>query len=202
MINVYVGAKCKKFHLHNGLLSDRSDFFRKALGGGFQEQDERAVYLPDEDVGAFELFVRWIYGAPLRAPSDLDSFTRHLALYVMAEKFCMEPLKNLLMDAIRTYYRFNGIRGGPEQMEYVYENTPADSSLRLFLVRAAAYGVVARINQELPKNFLELLKKGGDVAADFTSALLRSSAIRPRTTAPSMELDCAYHEHKSTKSCV
>lgn len=106
-VTVYVGRKRKKFHIHKALLCYHSSFFSKALDGLFKEHEDRAVYLPDDNVEGFVLFVNWMYNAPPQIASTPAAMMALLALYIMADKFCIEELKNVSMDVVRASYRKN-----------------------------------------------------------------------------------------------
>ena len=202
MVNVYVSPKRKKFHLHKVLLEDRSGFFRMALDGGFKEQEERAVYLPDGDVAAFELFVLWLYGSKLAVPTAVDGFMTHLKLYAMAEKFSLEELKNMLMDLVRTCCCQRIDIPTYEHVAYIYQSTPENSPMRLLVSRVFAYILNLRGCLQVSPVLLKLVKEGGDFSADFTLAMFhyRANDIGLRSD-PRSESKCLYHEHKSTKSC-
>lgn len=199
MVHVFVGPKCKSFHLHKALLCYHSKFFQKALDGGFKEQDDKAVYLPDDDVGAFVLFVNWIYNAPPQKASTTATATALFGLYIMADKFCIEELQNLSMDVFRASHR-EGLAMSSDLIEHVYVNTPESSPMRRFIVNFVTYGFSIR-KLTMSNKFLELMKKGGDFAADFASAILQYSFGATRPLDPRMGRDCAYHEHNSSKPC-
>ncbi len=199
MANIYVGPKRKKFHLHKELLCARSGYFTRSLAGDFKEREEKAVYLPDDDVASFELLVLWIYGSKLKAPGNSEELSRYLAVYVMGEKFFMEGLRNAITDSVKACYLNASAKASPEQLEYLYNNTSATCQLRLLAARTAAMDLYGR-TKHLPDSLRELIKKCPDFAADFAEALLRFSAGEPRYL--SREKDCEYHEHQDGKSCV
>lgn len=200
MVNVYVGPKRKKFHLHKDLVCDRSSFFKKAVAGGFKEQKEKALYLPEDHVGGFILFVQWIYGVPPPESSTPSMVTTLFALYVLAEKFCIEPLKNSSMDVIRTSCSGSAYMLSVTDIGYIYDNTPTTSPMRRFMVKHTLYGLLVRKNG-MVQGFLKLMKEGGDFAADFASATLEYSCGAPRAPDPNGARNCAYHEHNFSKIC-
>jgi len=59
---VLVGDVEKAFSVHRNLIVTSSDFFAKALNGGFQEKGG-TVYLRDGDPEAFEIYLQWLYTA-------------------------------------------------------------------------------------------------------------------------------------------
>lgn len=156
------------------------------------------MYLPDDNVEAFVLFVQWIYGARIKKAATTAPVKTLLALYVMAEKFCMETLKNLAMDLIREFYSMANIESLTEHIEYVYSSTPNTSPIRCFVSNFATYDLLER--PTVPVEFLNLMKKGGDFAADFAAATLKYSV--PNGADPTKgRRKCVYHEHNFTKPC-
>ena len=51
----------KTWHLPKELLTKSSPFFAAALNGNFQEAQSKVVNLPEDNIGAFESFVQWLY---------------------------------------------------------------------------------------------------------------------------------------------
>lgn len=200
MVNIFIRPKRKRFHLHTDLLCDRSEFFRKVLSKGFKEQDDKAVYLSEEDVGAFKLFVRWTCGAQLPLPTTAESLTRRLVLYVMAEEFCIEALKNDLMNKIRSHYCYHYLVVPSQQIDYIYQNTLTNCPMRLVLAHTAVRAFLMPGKEELPVGSLGLISKGGDFAADFTVALFRSKVNDDKFN-PYAVHDCAYHERRFSEVC-
>jgi hypothetical protein len=66
MVKVYVGEVKKLWYIHEDLLCERSEYFKKAFQGGFKEGYEKEIYLTELDPKAFGQFVDWVYGAPLQ----------------------------------------------------------------------------------------------------------------------------------------
>lgn len=198
-VTVFVGRKRKKFHLHKALLCHHSSFFHKALDGSFKEHEDKAVYLPDDNVEGFVLFVNWMYNAPPQNASTRAAITALHALHVMADKFCIEELKNLSMDVVRASYR-ETLEVSSRHIEYIYVNTPESSPMRRFMANQIVYDHLVR-KVPMSRNFLELMKKGGDFAADFASATLQYSSGAAQPTDPSLENNCTYHDHKFSKAC-
>ena len=57
MVDVFVGAERKKFHLHCDLLCERSLFFKVSFMGKFKEAEASELTLPEDSAGSFELLV-------------------------------------------------------------------------------------------------------------------------------------------------
>lgn len=196
MVDVYIGPNGKKFHLHEDLLCDRSTFFEKAFKGHFKEGTDKTMHLPDEDIAPFELFVRWLYGATLCTPTE-EHISDYVGLYILGETFCIESLKNHAMDLIRRGHRIRNWGWGPRITSRIYDNTPANSPLRDFILPCIVRRAVRRsaMQRDLP----DLLRQGGDFAADFAMGLL---ALQNDSLAnPHDEADCIFHQHEHTRKC-
>ncbi|KAI5841035.1 hypothetical protein DFP73DRAFT_556623 [Morchella snyderi] len=59
MVKVTVGGT-QTFYAHEGILS-KSDFFQKALNGGFKEASTREVLLPEDDPEIFSSVLEYLY---------------------------------------------------------------------------------------------------------------------------------------------
>ncbi len=60
IIPVRVGPHAETFYIHRDILM-KSEYFRKALGGSFQEAEKQAIDLPEEDVAIFSFVVAFMY---------------------------------------------------------------------------------------------------------------------------------------------
>ena len=105
------GVSQKRFSVNTDLLVIKSPYFAalarpktpclgvpnaRCLLGSFN--------YPDLDEFAFALFVRWLSSGDLQPPHDFHSMNHHLCLYVLAHRFEIEELKNLVIDRVRGYY--------------------------------------------------------------------------------------------------
>ncbi|KAI9699791.1 MAG: vesicle coat component [Candelina mexicana] len=197
MLHVYVGPNRKHWNLHRDLLCARSKYFKAALGGDFKEAQDKAISYPDEDPAVFGLFISWLYCGTLQVPMDKCTLTHYFKLYVLADKFSIEALKNLTIDAIREHYRLSGCYAGASRIEYIYSNTASRDPMRKFLVDSLASWYATE--QESPDDEDDaLLKAGGDIASDMWKALIRQFSY-PKD--PTAEVSCMYHEHKDTEAC-
>jgi len=115
----------------------------------------------------------------------------------MAEKFCIEELKNLSMDVVKTS---SSQQDFVEHIEYIYANTPESSPMRRFIANHIAYDLLGR-KGTMSSHVLELIRKGGNFAADFALATMPYSFGAARPSDPNWDMGCTYHEHKLTESC-
>ncbi|KAL7629322.1 hypothetical protein AAE478_000842 [Parahypoxylon ruwenzoriense] len=59
-LRVGAGPDCQTFYVHKTVLL-KTEFFRKALCGGFQESDAQAINLPEEDPAIFHFIIAFLY---------------------------------------------------------------------------------------------------------------------------------------------
>jgi len=55
-----VGPHAETFYVHRDILT-KSEYFRKALNGGFREAQDQAIDLPEEDPSLFSFVVAYLY---------------------------------------------------------------------------------------------------------------------------------------------
>ncbi|KAH7085153.1 hypothetical protein BKA63DRAFT_485128 [Paraphoma chrysanthemicola] len=58
---VQVGPEYVEYAVHKALLTEQSEYFKRALGGPWKEAEEGIVRLDDVDCSIFEIFVDWLY---------------------------------------------------------------------------------------------------------------------------------------------
>lgn len=207
MIDVYVGAEQKKFHLHRDLLCDRSEYFKACFDGNFKEAQQKELYLPEDDIESFDLFVRWLYGAPLKKISSDDDLLVYLALIVLANKLCLEYLQNEAMDHILRFHRKIPGSVRYDCLHYIYQNTSSHDHIRSYSVSLAAWTTVSKQPPLLTADCIRLIREGGDLAVDFTfrlSLFYAKSKGDHEAIAwmdPRKASNCCYHKHNSTPVC-
>jgi len=157
---------------------------------------------PKLDEFAFALFVRWIYGGRLHGPCDFHSMNHYLCLYVLALEFRIEQLENIVMDLVRYYYHNEKMTAPAFRLQYIYSNTNGACKMREFLVNTAAYRAMSDEEERslgISGSVKDVLKQGGDVAADYAEALCdlaKNDMVDVRKGD-----DCAWHVHERTPKC-
>lgn len=141
-----VGPNKQSWMLHEYLLCDRVDFFRKAFQGGFKEATTKEIHLEEDDPGAFGLFVEWLYGSSIlmiehrvndscieayqdlnqtRSTSNKLTRWRHLEvwcrLYIFAGKLGLKDIQREIVNI----YDGNKDEWDLEvvEVQFVFENT-------------------------------------------------------------------------------
>ena len=206
MVDIYVGDERKKFRLHRDLLCERSEFFRASFEGHFKEAETQELALPEDSVKSFELLVGWLYGAPLMNITSQDDLSSYLNLIILAKKLCLEYLQNETMDHILRFYRTSSLEVSAPTIRSVYWNTFTGDPLRKIVIRCAAWTAFSNKVDVFDSDDRNLLEGGGEIAADFTSWLVRfyiyskyyeeSDMMDPRRAS-----NCSFHKHNSTPTC-
>lgn len=146
------------------------------------------------------MFVRWLYAGGLKGPHDFHSMQHYLCLYVLAARFQIEALKNMVMDLIRAYYRRESMTAPAFRIEYVYANTDGPCPMRDFLVMTAAYRALSDGESSgISDSVKGVLKGGGDFASDFADALVKT--VRYDRMDVRKGDNCKWHEHEVTEKC-
>jgi hypothetical protein len=176
-VTIYVGPKRKKFLVHKKLICDRSEYFSKAFKGGFQETEKGVMYLPEDDIEAFDSFVNFIYRNTLpkfvkdEDPPTEDAIDEYgceklAPLFYLAEKYCMNELANKVMDAIQDHGLKYEVMPGEADMRTFYENTRHKSKLRLYGTLCVLYETLLQ-DGDYTEEYVRLANTFPDFAADY-----------------------------------
>lgn len=120
------------FHIHKGVLSFWSDYYRGMLNGSFREAKEKTL-TSDEDPYIFTIFESFCYtnqltdGAVTKGTDLL--FTTLVRLWIFGDRVIAPALQNMAMTALME----KSVTGNVvpiERVLYVYENTMPRSPLR------------------------------------------------------------------------
>lgn len=226
MVDIFVGAERKQFHLHHDLLCARSDYFKACFEADFKEAKQKELFLPEDDIESFSLFVKWLYGASLKKISSKDELSVYFTLFVLANKLCLEHLRNETMDQILRFHRTSTypVPVDYQIIRFIYRNTSDRDSIRKYLVHLAAWTAVFKWvdglstdepnyglstdgqNYGLSTDEQNLIWEGGDLAVDFAISLSMFHAgwdnDDPNLNDPRRKSNCTYHKHNSTPLCA
>jgi hypothetical protein len=86
LVNKFIGPKRKTYHIYRDLLCDRSPRLKAACLGSFIEAGSKDLKLKHGDESAFELFVKWLYGATLKQIADPKEVKSYFDLLAILEK--------------------------------------------------------------------------------------------------------------------
>jgi BTB/POZ domain len=137
---VIVGPKKREYYLHKEALISKSPYFSTLLSSPLAGVEVTSgVVTLDSEVdsdAAFQMFVEYLYHSDYNPPREAGRDSRcllHAAVYVLAERLCMENLKSLALQRMikefakdaycqeDSWLHTNTI---VQLTEIVYENTP------------------------------------------------------------------------------
>lgn len=177
-VTLVVGETKTAFHVHEADLFEASPFFEAAFTSDFRESSERIMTLPEDDDSIFGVFVDWLYRqrydippTPYGSGTDYDRFIQPLKLFVLADKYGVRSLRNLIVSQM--FLAFKWDKGSPslDSMAYVYEHTSQNATIRKFLTNRMAltnnpaWFVEARIQT--------WLRNHPDISADLIASLAK-----------------------------
>jgi hypothetical protein len=194
----------------------------KAFNGGFKEA-EGVMYLLDNDVKAFELFINYIYRdrLPQYLPSSLKAEETHphfemthlYPFFFLAEKYCINEFKDKVMDALQDFVAQHHTLPSPTSIIWIYNNTHEGSKLRLYSIlmglREQALKQALRDDESEAQKVVYLASAIPDFAGDYLEAQFKYWAhFRPGGVAePAFRGDkvgfvrCFFHTHAKGEVC-
>ncbi|EMD01277.1 hypothetical protein BAUCODRAFT_204622 [Baudoinia panamericana UAMH 10762] len=212
-IEVVVGPQKTSFHVHEKRIRSQSAFFDTALKTRWQKAEDRRVNLPDDKPETFKNYVHWLYTSKLQSekPGNTlgtgSSYQTFSELYVLAEKLIDPVCQDRAIDAIVFEMRVNRSRSfylslyypTANNIEYVYQNTPAGSSLRKLMVDAYVYqGADYWIEDTV-------IGQNHEFLVNLIGALHRCRTLTPRAVEKRQaflsDLPCEYHNHDRNERC-
>jgi hypothetical protein len=190
----------KTYSLHKNLLCERSLYFKKCLETGMLEANHNKIVLQDVNFEAFEIVIYWLYKGNLDKVSDKD-LPSYWA-YNLADRLCMEPLKNKLVDRLVLIWRNHNITSA--EFRTAMEDLHVESKLAAFLIDRLAYDYA----NGQTNGFEEL----HDLEHDTLIAVMDAWAVASKAKAnlrseewdtmdPAKNVICIYHEHIDTLKC-
>ncbi|QDS72540.1 hypothetical protein FKW77_000382 [Venturia effusa] len=97
MATIYVGTQDEPFIIHRDLITASSDYFAKALNGGFKEKDG-IVRLEDHDPTTFSQYVQWLYNNTV-APGR-GKWMSLLEQYILGNYIQDSGYRNTVIDSV------------------------------------------------------------------------------------------------------
>lgn len=137
-VSLIVGETQTAFHVHEADLFEASPFFKAAFTSDFRESSERTMTLPEDDENTFELFVDWLYHRHYEIPShpkppEKDVFMQPVKFFVLADKYDVRSLKNLIVSKIFLAFKQNLAVPRLSTISYAYKHTSQSSTIRKML---------------------------------------------------------------------
>ncbi|KAK0515174.1 hypothetical protein JMJ35_002553 [Cladonia borealis] len=177
-VHVGCGDAKKIWHLPETLLKSKSEFFTKALEGGFTEGISKIITLPEENPDIFKYFVEWLYiGDDQLVVPDSDTF---VCLWTLGDRLVCPLLQDGMMcDLIAChsdYYMGEGT------LKQIYDGSTRGSKLRQFAVDQCLFDVRKRYAQGNEKlwSYSRFVKDNEDFAQQLAEATILLGDGNPR----------------------
>lgn len=205
MVQLVVGTEGRIFNVHRDLICDRVDFFRQSFAGGFAESHTNSMRLEEDDPNIFAMLIGWVYGNAIAPPSEVDrqaDIGPFVKLYRLADKLCMEHLKNDTMDLVRKLCRGKSTK--MEAITLLKENGLHDCVMKRFLIRQVAYEILKLGYFPNDEGVTNILRAGGDDAIELVNEMAEAAHddFHDIMSHPCYDDDCNWHEHETTKECI
>jgi hypothetical protein len=164
MLKVYVGPTNRLFYIHKDLLRRKSSYFDQVLSN-YNRAPVDYMTFPTDTPESFSILIDWFYTgkllsihpnasptspASLSSPSSSPPSTHPslvwdpLTLYLLASRFHLTPLCDIIMDAWVRLLSATRLPPTPETSRQVYSLTPIDSPPRRLLAQCIASIIVSQ----------------------------------------------------------
>ena len=177
-IRVGTGSIQQDFVAHESFLTCRSEFFRRAVNGRWEESETRIVKLPEDSPKTFALYIDCAYTNQIssdsveRNPSKkAESNTKEntdliraeiwdlVHVYILAEKLLDGTTRNIVIETLFKLFHLRNtpFRPSGKMINKLYRNTPETSPLRCFLVDLSLNYAPVKLRKKidvLPKEYL------------------------------------------------
>ena len=107
IVKLYIGQRRQLLNAHKSILT-KIDYFAKCLNDDrFAEGRLNEVELPEDNLNAWEEILHYLYGQHYQSsthePPDRSMRRHYLQTWILADKYCIEDLCNLLIDTMAFY---------------------------------------------------------------------------------------------------
>lgn len=100
MVTILAGADKIAFVVHETLLKSKSEYFRKALDGNWQESVDKTFELKDEKPTVVGLFVDWLYTKNIDIVREAETDSFLVEAYQFAERRGALECQNAIIDKL------------------------------------------------------------------------------------------------------
>ena len=145
--------------------------------GPFQESAERHVRLPEDDADDFGCILEYLYLMDYAMDlEDPDVFDRLANVYILAEKYQMEPLKSLTVKKFR-----NGLTSSQGAFfrvaQAIYQDTPDSDRIFRSYFAATAPEILLKLSADQFPVVRGIIQEGGILAVDIFEAWLEAHRL-------------------------
>ncbi len=201
VVNVLVGAGHSKFVVHKDLLTSKSEFFRAALTGDWEESKSQEVQLPEDDPAAFEMFAHWLYFTELNFGKNDGAFISLSKAWLLGDKlqaiaFKIAVINELVSSLDKIRIQMNG-----KTINNIYSRTLPGAPLRRLMVDVFIWeGKIGVFGALHGKGSEDLDIEFAVEVADRFMTLWQNDKKMSKTTEPYKLNICAYHEHSNAEA--
>ena len=174
LLDIVVGPERKRWSLHRNLLAHHSSFFSP-------ESDfvkDGKLELPNEDIFAFRLLVKWLYQGHIQDVStikDVDKIWPYAYacqnLYLLCETIGISDLKNIAIDQFRRGCAESRLVPGAEEIKPIYERTKVGSPFRKLVSKIAARQIMDPDSKRDASVYRDCFQANPDFAVDVLNAI-------------------------------
>jgi hypothetical protein len=219
MAVVKVGAAGTEYKIHKALLSEHSEYFKRALNGPWKESQEGVVRLEDISCGicksssctqapvltwSVDIFVDWLYTRKLpsdyyewaavrdeNCQGDKDEDTMMKATALAHRLLAPKFLKAMEHAVILEFFEFANTPCSANTIVFAFDNLPSSSPILRLLVDDYCFHYTEEIHSEREDKYpgLPQLPHHFLLRVLFRHSEMRENPSR-RTQAP-----CGYHNH-------
>lgn len=176
------------------------------INGEHKHVKDGQLELPDEDIGAFELLVKWLYQGHIEDVSMMP--TEHKweyaetcqKLYLLCERIGLLPLKNMAIDQFRKGCHEARLVPGAEEMKPIYEKTAPSSPFRKLVSKIAARQIMDPDSTKDASIYRVCFEATPEFAIDLINAIKEGSG-GSLFDDPTEGNSCRFHEHINGESC-
>lgn len=208
LLDIFVGSEGRRWSLHQNLLVHHTRFFDESytVNGEHKRIHDGKLELPEEDPGAFELLVKWLYQGKINdvswMPKDVKwdyAFTCQ-KLYLLCDTIGLQELKNQAMDQFRRGCHEAGLVPGPDEMKPIYEKTAPSSPFRKLVSKIAARQIMDPSSEKDATSYRDCFLVSPDFAVDVINAI-KDGTGGSLFDDPTEGNSCRYHEHEDGETC-
>ena len=208
LVDVVVGSGDEQeiYKLHEAIICAKSPYFARCFASGMVEAREKKVVLEDVDPKSFEIMAEWIYTSDVTVDADAHrSPAEVMDTYHLADRLCMEQLKNDSMDCLKAF--FEDATVGVAELQAGW-NGRRETKLLDFLIREFAYDIresgwrqQASELHDLPRELAicAIHEVHDEHRRRYSEKENNYKHIGPGP--PSSWNDCVFHEHVDTDPC-
>ena len=185
-----------------------SQYFNEEINinGEHKKFKDGKIDLPDEDPGAFELLVKWLYQGKIEDVSTFPTDKKWdyadccQKLYLLCDKIHLPQLKNIAMDQFRKGCLEAGLVPGPEEMKPIYQKTLPSSPFRKLVSKIAARQLMDPDGKRDASTYRACFEATPDFAIDVINAI-KDGTGGMLFDDPTEGNSCRYHMHENGETC-